>query len=153
MNTIKLQGVILEVRKDLFLQDGTISLGVLRDNYVFFQRISNPLADKKVKSELEKITKEFTDKIKENTDFPADVKELLMETDKSIYEADKRSVIENALIQQTTEDELEQLCKSFFVDVSKIDFSKLNVLEISDAINEIKKKQLKDSEESLKESQ
>ena len=153
MNTIKLQGKILEVREDLFLQDGTMSLGVLRDNYDFFQRITNPLADKEVKKELTRVTKDFTDKIKEYNDYPADVKELLMETDKSIYEADKRSVIENALIHQTTKKELQQLCKSFFISVDGIDFEKLSVLEISDAISEIKKKQLKDSGESLKESQ
>jgi len=153
MNTIKLQGKILEVKEDLFLQDGTVSLGVLKDNYSFFQRITNPLADKNVKTELTKITKEFTDKIKEYNDYPADIKELLLETDKSIYEADKRSVIENALIKQTDKKELIQLCKSIFVSIDGIDFDSLSIFEISDAINEIKKKQLKESVEKPNESQ
>ena len=145
METIKIQGKILEVREDLFLQDGTVSLSTLRDNYDFFQRITNPLADKSVKKELEKVTKEFTNKLNEYKDYPEDVKSLLLETDKSIYEADKRSVIENALIQQTTKDELKKLCKSFFVDIGGIDFDSLSIFEISNAINEIKKKQLKGS--------
>ena len=153
METIKLQGKILEVKPDVLTPDGTPSLGIMRDNYSFFQRITNPYADKEIKKELEKVTKEFTDKVLEckKTELPEDMKTLLGETDVTIYEAEKRSIIENALINKTTKEELIQLCKSFFISVDGIDFDKLGVLEIFDVIGELKKKQLLDSLEKPKE--
>jgi len=155
MNTIKLQGKILEVKPDILTPSGTPSLGIMRDNYSFFQRITNPYADKEVKKELERVTKEFTDKTLEygKSELPENVKKLLEETDTIVWEADKRSVIENALIERTTKEELIQLCKSFFVSVDEINFDKLGVLEIFDVIEDLKKKQLQESLEKTNESQ
>jgi len=152
MDTIKFQGKQLEVKDNLFLPNGSVSLGVLRDNYTFFQKILNPLSDGVVSKAIRVLSKKMESeimRISELTKMPERSKKLLVESENALFEAEKASIISNALTKGTSKKEIVQLCKSIFVSTKGINFDKVSIPDLSEAVESIKKKQLGDSSEKI----
>lgn len=140
METVNFRGNILTIKDGIFT-DGVPSLKLVRDNYAFFQRLENPLSDKEIKKQTIKVTKDFTDSLKgiNSGDLPDDIKKALIETEKNIWESEKMNIINSGIIESSKE-EIEQLCRSLFVE--EIDYENVDAFELIDVVTEIKKKQL-----------
>ena len=74
-------------------------------------------------------------------EMPAKTTALLLESEEALFEAEKAQIEITAVSKQSKPAEIKQLCRTLFVNSDKIDFKKVDIVSLSVAIEDIKKKQ------------